>query len=226
MSCCASSAAAWADTSVAPALDRGRGPDRATGRGRERPRRGSGGPRGMTWPRGYQAGHHCTAMTLQLPDDLDAKLTERARRERRTKQELAVEAIRDAPESGRAMSHAAREGGGIAALRRPRSRAERRQRAHCLACHARLPAVQRRKRRQVPPPVSIAARSSRKSRRTTSMCRSRQSACRPGSPFADVRRREVRSGTRIRERCRLLAACRTDFRVRLCDAAFRSVLGR
>ncbi|KJK39617.1 hypothetical protein UK15_11345 [Streptomyces variegatus] len=36
------------------------------------------------------------AMTLRLPDDLDAKLTERARRERRSKQELAIEAIRDA----------------------------------------------------------------------------------------------------------------------------------
>lgn len=36
------------------------------------------------------------AMTLRLPEDLDAKLTERARRERRSKQELAIEAIRDA----------------------------------------------------------------------------------------------------------------------------------
>ncbi|MEV5516255.1 ribbon-helix-helix protein, CopG family [Streptomyces flaveolus] len=35
------------------------------------------------------------AMTLRLPDDLDAKLTERARREGRSKQELAIEAIRD-----------------------------------------------------------------------------------------------------------------------------------
>jgi predicted transcriptional regulator len=34
--------------------------------------------------------------TRRLPDDLDAKLTERARRERRSKQELAIEAIRDA----------------------------------------------------------------------------------------------------------------------------------
>lgn len=40
--------------------------------------------------------HRCMAMTLRLPDDLDAKLTERARRERRSKQELAIEAIRDA----------------------------------------------------------------------------------------------------------------------------------
>ncbi|WP_327294766.1 MULTISPECIES: hypothetical protein [unclassified Streptomyces] len=36
------------------------------------------------------------AMTLRLPDDLDAKLTERASRERRSKQELAIEAIREA----------------------------------------------------------------------------------------------------------------------------------
>ncbi|AXL91456.1 hypothetical protein C4J65_26510 [Streptomyces sp. CB09001] len=36
------------------------------------------------------------AMTLRLPDDLDAKPTERARQEGRTKQELAIEAIRDA----------------------------------------------------------------------------------------------------------------------------------
>jgi predicted transcriptional regulator len=36
------------------------------------------------------------AMTLRLPEDLDAKLTERAHRERRSKQELAIEAIRDA----------------------------------------------------------------------------------------------------------------------------------
>ncbi len=36
------------------------------------------------------------AMTLRLPEDLDAKLTERARRERRSKQDLAIEAIRDA----------------------------------------------------------------------------------------------------------------------------------
>ncbi len=40
--------------------------------------------------------HRCMAMTLRLPEDLDAKLTERARRERRSKQELAIEAIRDA----------------------------------------------------------------------------------------------------------------------------------
>lgn len=40
--------------------------------------------------------HLCMAMTLRLPDDLDAKLTERARREGRSKQELAIEAIRDA----------------------------------------------------------------------------------------------------------------------------------
>ena len=40
--------------------------------------------------------HVCMAMTLRLPDDLDAKLTERARREGRSKQELAIEAIRDA----------------------------------------------------------------------------------------------------------------------------------
>ncbi|MEU1367455.1 hypothetical protein ABZ454_15085 [Streptomyces sp. NPDC005803] len=33
---------------------------------------------------------------MRLPDDLDAKLTERARRERRSKQELAIEAIREA----------------------------------------------------------------------------------------------------------------------------------
>ncbi|MFG3246251.1 hypothetical protein [Streptomyces sp. NPDC048187] len=36
------------------------------------------------------------AMTPRLPDDLDAKLSERARREGRSKQELAIEAIRDA----------------------------------------------------------------------------------------------------------------------------------
>ncbi|MEU3143955.1 ribbon-helix-helix protein, CopG family [Streptomyces sp. NPDC006999] len=36
------------------------------------------------------------AMTLRLPEDLDTKLTERARREGRSKQELAIEAIRDA----------------------------------------------------------------------------------------------------------------------------------
>ncbi|MFF1488502.1 ribbon-helix-helix protein, CopG family [Streptomyces sp. NPDC058319] len=36
------------------------------------------------------------AMTLRLPEDLDAKLTERARRAGRSKQELAIEAIRDA----------------------------------------------------------------------------------------------------------------------------------
>ncbi|KPI09174.1 CopG-like domain-containing protein DNA-binding protein [Actinobacteria bacterium OK074] len=40
--------------------------------------------------------HLCMAMTLRLPDDLDAKLTERAHREGRSKQELAIEAIRDA----------------------------------------------------------------------------------------------------------------------------------
>ncbi|MEU6443566.1 ribbon-helix-helix protein, CopG family [Streptomyces sp. NPDC047046] len=38
------------------------------------------------------------AMTLRLPEDLDAKLTERARREGRSKQELAIEAIRQAQE--------------------------------------------------------------------------------------------------------------------------------
>lgn len=36
------------------------------------------------------------AMTLRLPDELDAKLTERARREGRSKQELAIEATREA----------------------------------------------------------------------------------------------------------------------------------
>ncbi|CAL9276683.1 hypothetical protein SUDANB5_05204 [Streptomyces sp. SudanB5_2050] len=36
------------------------------------------------------------AMTPRLPHDLDAKLTERARREGRSKQVLAIEAIRDA----------------------------------------------------------------------------------------------------------------------------------
>lgn len=36
------------------------------------------------------------AMTLRLPEDFDAKLTERTRRARRSKQELAIEAIRDA----------------------------------------------------------------------------------------------------------------------------------
>lgn len=40
------------------------------------------------------AGHR--RRQLRLPDDLDAKLTERARRERRSKQELAIEAIREA----------------------------------------------------------------------------------------------------------------------------------
>ncbi len=40
--------------------------------------------------------HSLVAMTLRLPDDLDAKLTERARREGRSKQELAIEAIREA----------------------------------------------------------------------------------------------------------------------------------
>ncbi len=40
--------------------------------------------------------HGRMAMTLRLPDDLDAKLTERARREGRSKQELAIEAIREA----------------------------------------------------------------------------------------------------------------------------------
>lgn len=40
--------------------------------------------------------HDCMAMTLRLPADLDAKLTERARREGRSKQELAIEAIREA----------------------------------------------------------------------------------------------------------------------------------
>lgn len=38
----------------------------------------------------------CMAMTLRLPDDLDAKLTERARREGRSEQELVIEAVRDA----------------------------------------------------------------------------------------------------------------------------------
>ncbi|MEV3874330.1 ribbon-helix-helix protein, CopG family [Streptomyces sp. LE64] len=36
------------------------------------------------------------AMTLRLPDDLDAKLTARAERTGRSKQALAIEAIRDA----------------------------------------------------------------------------------------------------------------------------------
>lgn len=36
------------------------------------------------------------AMTLRPPEDLDAKLTERARREGPSKQELAIEAIRNA----------------------------------------------------------------------------------------------------------------------------------
>ncbi|MFC9161182.1 hypothetical protein ACFTZ8_10150 [Streptomyces fungicidicus] len=36
------------------------------------------------------------AMTLRLPDDLDTKLTERARGEGWSKQELAIGAIRDA----------------------------------------------------------------------------------------------------------------------------------
>lgn len=36
------------------------------------------------------------AMTLRLPDDLDTKLTERARGEGCSKQELAIGAIRDA----------------------------------------------------------------------------------------------------------------------------------
>lgn len=40
------------------------------------------------------AGHR--RRQLRLPDDLDAKLTERARRERRSKHELAIEAIREA----------------------------------------------------------------------------------------------------------------------------------
>lgn len=35
-------------------------------------------------------------MTLRLPDDLDAKLTERARCEGRSKKELAIEAVRHA----------------------------------------------------------------------------------------------------------------------------------
>ncbi|MFX4293542.1 hypothetical protein [Streptomyces bohaiensis] len=38
------------------------------------------------------------AMTPRLPEELDAKLTERARRERRSKQDLAIEAIREAQE--------------------------------------------------------------------------------------------------------------------------------
>lgn len=55
-----------------------------------------------SWGRGSTATvipgwyHACMAMTLRLPDDLDAKLAERARREGRSKQELAIEAIRDA----------------------------------------------------------------------------------------------------------------------------------
>ncbi|MET7511021.1 ribbon-helix-helix protein, CopG family [Streptomyces albidoflavus] len=36
------------------------------------------------------------AMTLRLPDDLDAKLAERAERAGRSKQALVIEAIRDA----------------------------------------------------------------------------------------------------------------------------------
>ncbi|MGA4860606.1 MULTISPECIES: ribbon-helix-helix protein, CopG family [Streptomyces] len=36
------------------------------------------------------------AMTLRLPADLDAKLAERARRTGRSKQDLAIEAIREA----------------------------------------------------------------------------------------------------------------------------------
>ncbi|GAA2312185.1 hypothetical protein GCM10010431_35410 [Streptomyces kunmingensis] len=37
-------------------------------------------------------------MTLRLPDDLDAKLTRRAERTGRSKQTLAIEAIREAEE--------------------------------------------------------------------------------------------------------------------------------
>ncbi|WP_306322978.1 MULTISPECIES: hypothetical protein [unclassified Streptomyces] len=36
------------------------------------------------------------AMTLRLPADIDARLTERAEREKRSKQELAIEAIAEA----------------------------------------------------------------------------------------------------------------------------------
>lgn len=60
------------------------------------------GPSSWSWGRGSTATvipgwyHAGMAMTLRLPDDLDAKLTERARREGRSKQELAIEAIRDA----------------------------------------------------------------------------------------------------------------------------------
>ncbi|MFC9184970.1 ribbon-helix-helix protein, CopG family [Streptomyces globisporus] len=35
-------------------------------------------------------------VTLRLPEDLDAKLTQRARREGRSKQELAIQAIQEA----------------------------------------------------------------------------------------------------------------------------------
>ena len=38
------------------------------------------------------------AMTLRLPDDLDARLTERTRRERRSKQELAIREAQDRAE--------------------------------------------------------------------------------------------------------------------------------
>ncbi|MFI0576634.1 ribbon-helix-helix protein, CopG family [Streptomyces tendae] len=43
------------------------------------------------------------AMTLRLPDDLDAELTARARREGRSKQELAIEAIREAQDRAELM---------------------------------------------------------------------------------------------------------------------------
>ncbi|MDI3418069.1 hypothetical protein [Streptomyces luteolus] len=36
------------------------------------------------------------AMTLRLPEDVDRRLTERAEREHRSKQELAIEAIKEA----------------------------------------------------------------------------------------------------------------------------------
>ncbi|RFU86421.1 ribbon-helix-helix protein, CopG family [Streptomyces triticagri] len=45
------------------------------------------------------------AMTLRLPDDLDAKLTARAERTRRSKQELAIEAIREAEERAELSVH-------------------------------------------------------------------------------------------------------------------------
>ncbi|WP_374701130.1 CopG family ribbon-helix-helix protein [Streptomyces sp. TP-A0874] len=87
-------------------------------------------------------------MTLRLPDDLDAKLTERARRERRSKHELAIAAV-----------------------------------PPWLA--TRLPAVQRVSAGIAPQPGSMAGRSSRKPRGTTSMYRSSRSACRTGFPSPD-----------------------------------------